>query len=99
MNHLRASDGSGDLTPFAGRLLHVLPPKCDIPNLPSELNFSFTSQLLPAEPTLEAPPQVRRVQSPFSARFPTKTGVRFETGVQFDFTATLRSRLGLNHSG
>lgn len=34
-----------DLSPSTGRLLHILPPKCNIPNLP-QLNFSFTSQLL-----------------------------------------------------
>lgn len=47
-NCLPATDGSEDLSLSAGRLVHVLLPKCNIPNLPSELNFSFTSQLLPA---------------------------------------------------
>lgn len=46
-------DSSGDLSPSAGRLLHVLPPECNIPDLP--LRLILASQVSYFQPCESSP--------------------------------------------
>lgn len=48
-----ATDSSGDLSPSAGRLQHVLPPECNIPDLP--LRLILASQVSYFQPCESSP--------------------------------------------